>query len=135
MTHRKGLLFAPNSPYTAAVLDTTNPSALVKLSGQIPNVKESVWERERIRLLMTANWLRFTQDSGMKARLLMTKSRELVEADAHDKYLGVGYDTASAPANRAKWGANLHGKVLMQVRKLIADSELDLIAIADKLRK
>jgi ribA/ribD-fused uncharacterized protein len=134
MTHRKGLLFAPNSPYTAAVLETTNPSALVKLSGQIPNVNESVWQRERIRLLMTGNWLRFTQDSSLKAHLLATKSRELVEADPHDKYLGVGYDVASAPINRAKWGSNMHGKVLMQVRKLIADSEASLITAADKIK-
>ncbi|CUA74447.1 putative protein R617 [Acanthamoeba polyphaga mimivirus] [Rhizoctonia solani] len=134
MAHRKGLLFAPTSSYTAAILDTTNPSALLKLSGQIPNFKESVWQRERIRLLMTANWLRFTQDSSMKARLLGTKNRELIESDPLDRYLGVGYDVANAPINRAKWGSNFHGKVLMQVRKLIADSENSLVAIADKIK-
>ncbi|GAB1521475.1 hypothetical protein RhiTH_004571 [Rhizoctonia solani] len=134
MAHRKGLLFAPTSSYTAAILDTTNPSALLKLSGQIPGFNESVWQRERIRLLMTANWLRFTQDSSMKARLLGTKSRELIESDPNDRYLGVGYDVAAAPINRAKWGSNIHGKVLMQVRKLIADSEASLVAIADKIK-
>ncbi|KAJ1304415.1 hypothetical protein OPQ81_005563 [Rhizoctonia solani] len=134
MAHRKGLLFAPNSSYTAAILDTTNPSALLKLSGQIPNFNEAVWQRERIRLLMTANWLRFTQDSSMKARLLGTKSRELVECDPNDRYLGVGYDVAAAPINRAKWGSNFHGKVLMQVRKLIVDSEASLVTIADKIK-
>lgn len=134
LAHRKGLLFAPNSSYTAAILDTTNPSALIKLGSQIPNFDEGIWLREKIRLLMTANWLRFTQDSGMKARLLATKNRELVDADAHDRHLGVGFDMASAPLNRAKWGANLHGKVLMQVRKLISDAEISLLVIADKLR-
>lgn len=134
MTHRKGLLFAPNSPYTAAILDTTNPSALQKLGSQIPGFSESTWQREKIRYLMTANWLRFTQESGMKARLLATKSRELVEADPYDKYLGIGFDSHAASVNRAKWGSNLHGKTLMQVRKLIADSEATLLVAADKLR-
>ncbi|KAL5631591.1 hypothetical protein ACGC1H_007197 [Rhizoctonia solani] len=134
MAHRKGLLFAPTSPYTAAILDTTNPSALLKLSGQIPNFNESVWQREKIRLLVTATWLKFTQDAGMKARLLGTKSRQLVDADPNDRYLGVGYDVAAAPINRAKWGKNYHGQVLMQVRKLIADSEASLVTIADKIK-
>ncbi|KAG9085346.1 hypothetical protein FRC06_003651, partial [Ceratobasidium sp. 370] len=127
LAHRKGLLFAPNSSYTAAILETTNPSALLKLSNQIPNFVEAIWLREKIRLLMTANWLRFTQDSGMKGRLLATKSRELVDADAHDRHLGIGFDANSASINRAKWGSNVHGKVLMQVRKLIADAEATLL--------
>lgn len=134
MTHRKGLLFAPNSSYTAAILDTTNPSALQKLGSQIPGFNEGVWKREKIRFLMTANWLRFTQDSGMKARLLATKSRELVEADPHDKQLGIGFEPHAASANRAKWGSNLHGKTLMQIRKLISDTEASLLVVADKLR-
>ncbi|KAG9127964.1 hypothetical protein FRC07_006981 [Ceratobasidium sp. 392] len=134
LAHRKGLLFAPNSPYTVAILETTNPSALIKLGSQIPNFNETIWLREKIRLLMTANWLRFTQDSGMKGRLLATKTRELVDADAHDRHLGIGFESGVAALNRSKWGSNLHGKVLMQVRKLIADAEAQLMITADKLR-
>jgi ribA/ribD-fused uncharacterized protein len=134
LAHRKGLLFAPNSSYTAAILDTTNPSALLKLSNQIPNFNESVWLHEKLRLVMTGNWLRFTQDAGMKARLLATKARELVEADLHDRHLGIGYEANTAASNRSKWGSNLHGKTLMQVRKLILDAEATLMIAADKLR-
>ncbi|KAG8729685.1 hypothetical protein FRC12_020800 [Ceratobasidium sp. 428] len=70
----------------------------------------------------------------MKGRLLATKARELVDADSHDRHLGIGFDSGSAPLNKSKWGSNVHGRCLMQVRKLITDAEAQLMVAADKLR-
>ncbi|GAP82885.1 putative duf1768-domain-containing protein [Rosellinia necatrix] len=49
--------------------------------------------------------------------LLATGDRELVEASPYDRVWGVGFAAAGAAANRRqKWGMNLLGKCLMEVR-------------------
>ncbi|KAI1174670.1 hypothetical protein F4777DRAFT_553029 [Nemania sp. FL0916] len=49
--------------------------------------------------------------------LLATGDRELVEASPMDRIWGVGFGAQNAPANREKWGLNLLGKCLMEVRE------------------
>ncbi|KAI1122461.1 hypothetical protein F5Y10DRAFT_281703 [Nemania abortiva] len=49
--------------------------------------------------------------------LLATGDRELVEASPRDRIWGVGFGAKGAEAKRAKWGMNLLGKCLMEVRE------------------
>ncbi|KAI0798982.1 hypothetical protein GGR55DRAFT_526596 [Xylaria sp. FL0064] len=48
--------------------------------------------------------------------LLATGTRELVEASPRDRIWGVGFGAKNAANNRHKWGKNLLGKCLMEVR-------------------
>jgi len=49
--------------------------------------------------------------------LLATGNRELVEASAFDKIWGIGFAAKGAEGKRHKWGMNLLGKCLMEVRE------------------
>jgi ribA/ribD-fused uncharacterized protein len=49
--------------------------------------------------------------------LLTTGNRELVEASPYDRIWGVGFAAKSAEGRRQKWGTNLLGKCLMEVRE------------------
>lgn len=69
------------------------------------------------------------QQQRVKLRelLLSTGTRELVEASALDRVWGIGYSQAQASGHgeeeRARWGKNLLGKALMQVREWIRRQE------------
>lgn len=117
MMHRKGILFAPDSPVTSAILETTNPRDIKALGRKIPNFDDIVWKRERMGIVTQGSRLKFKQNEDMKAQLLATGERELVEASPFDKIWGVGFNAKQAPSKRGKWGANLLGKALMAVRK------------------
>lgn len=119
MMHRKGILFAPDSPITSAILETTNPRDIKALGRKVPNFDDVVWKQERMKIVTEGTYLKFTQNEDLKMQLLRTFERELVEASPFDRIWGVGFGAERAPKMRNKWGANLLGQVLMNVRKRI----------------
>ncbi|QRV94095.1 hypothetical protein RhiJN_22113 [Ceratobasidium sp. AG-Ba] len=125
MMHRKGLLFAPESPITKAILETTNPRDIKALGRKVPGFDDDVWKRERINIVTEGTYLKFTQNEDIKTQLLATGDKELVEASPRDRIWGIGFGAKNAPSKRNKWGANLLGKALMDVRQRIrAEEEL-----------
>ncbi|KAJ1304712.1 hypothetical protein OPQ81_005851 [Rhizoctonia solani] len=117
MMHRKGILFAPDSHITSAILETTNPHDIKALGRMIPNFDETIWERERLNIVTEGSRLKFRQTEALKAQLLATEDKELVEASPFDRIWGVGFGAKQAPMKRNKWGENLLGKALMTVRQ------------------
>jgi len=57
----------------------------------------------------------------LKAALLETGDRELVEASPRDKIWGIGFGAANASSERSRWGLNLLGQALMEARKRLRD--------------
>ena len=72
-----------------------------------------------MKIVTQGTYLKFTQNEELKTKLLKTFERELVEASPFDKIWGVGFGAKRAPEMREKWGANLLGQALMNVRKRI----------------
>ncbi|TKA77705.1 hypothetical protein B0A55_04014 [Friedmanniomyces simplex] len=68
-------------------------------------------------VLRRALFLKFAQNADMREWLLKTGDYELVEAAAHDRNCGIGFHAEDAVANRGKWGANMLGELLMEVRE------------------
>ncbi|KAI1503720.1 hypothetical protein F5X99DRAFT_406720 [Biscogniauxia marginata] len=54
---------------------------------------------------------------SFRAVLLATGDRELVEASPYDRTWGIGFSAKNAEQSREKWGLNLLGKCLMEVRE------------------
>jgi ribA/ribD-fused uncharacterized protein len=125
MMHRKGLLFAPDSGVTTDILLTSNPRDIKALGRAVPNFDDAVWRAERCRVVVEGNYLKFTQNEGLKAQLLGTGERELVEASPRDRIWGIGFGQKKAEEQRARWGLNLLGKALMKVRDRIKKEELE----------
>lgn len=69
------------------------------------------------------NYYKFTQDEELKRVLLDTGDRELVEASPRDRIWGVGFGAKNAEKSRGKWGLNLLGQALMEVRDRIRREE------------
>lgn len=74
---------------------------------------------DKLRIVEEGNYLKFTvsEDAeSLRAMLLVTGERELVEASPRDRIWGVGFAEKDAERNRVRWGQNLLGKALMSVR-------------------
>lgn len=130
MMHRKGVLFAPDSAPTVALAPAPvptaaplTPAAMRTLGRQIPNFSDEVWRRERYGIVVQGNLYKFRQDAGLARQLLATGDAELVEASPRDRTWGVGFGAKNAEKNRAKWGLNLLGKALMEVRTRLREEE------------
>lgn len=59
----------------------------------------------------------------LKAALLETGDRELVEASPRDKIWGVGFGAERAESERRRWGLNLLGKALVETRNRLREQE------------
>lgn len=119
LMHRKGLLFAPTSAVTQEILETTNPRRMKELGRQVPNYDDAKWAEGRYQVAMDGLYLKFTQNAELGEWLLETGDKELVEASPSDKVWGVGFTEKDAELRRDKWGANLMGKALTEVRARI----------------
>lgn len=94
--------------------DAKQTKALGRL---VSNFDEKTWVDNRLRIVEEGNWLKFTQNPDLKATLLATGERVLVEASPLDRIWGVGFGAQKAPYQKARWGLNLLGVALMNVRK------------------
>ncbi|KAK6535329.1 hypothetical protein TWF694_001792 [Orbilia ellipsospora] len=126
MMHQKGVLFAPDDPVTAEILTAElHPATIKALGRQVPNFDEETWGKKRYEIVVKGNYLKFTQNEDLKKELLETGNKELVEASPRDRIWGVGFGAVNAPKQRARWGLNLLGKALMEVRETIQKEEED----------
>lgn len=74
---------------------------------------------DKSRIVEEGNYHKFTkaaESETMLKILLDTGDQEIVEASPSDSIWGVGFSASKADANRDKWGQNLLGKVIMNVR-------------------
>ncbi|KAI7657553.1 hypothetical protein KC319_g9482 [Hortaea werneckii] len=87
------------------------------------------WERIKFDVVLEGSWLKFSQNQELKAKLLATGDRELVEASPTDRTWGIGFAAEFAERFREEWGSNLLGKALMSVRESLrgeAEAEVDI---------
>lgn len=125
--HQKGVLFAPDDPVTEQILgqpgNVPDPRELKALGREVPNFNDEIWHQERFKIVVAGNYYKFTQNPELKELLLKTGDRELVEASPRDRIWGVGFGAKNAGKMRHKWGLNLLGRSVMEVRRMIRDGE------------
>ncbi|MEV6018002.1 MULTISPECIES: NADAR family protein [unclassified Streptomyces] len=94
--------------------------ALAKKAGRlVRGFDETVWQRERFGIVVEGSVHKFAADPGLRAFLLGTGGRVLVEASPMDRIWGVGLaaDDERALDPRRWRGANLLGFALMEARE------------------
>ncbi|KAK1623540.1 hypothetical protein BDP81DRAFT_299314, partial [Colletotrichum phormii] len=123
MMHAKALLFTDPS-VALSVLKADHPRKVKALGRKVHNFNEAVWNENRERIVREGNLLKFRSAPGLRRQLLATGGRELVEASPRDRIWGIGFaPEKAAGVDRDRWGLNLLGKILMEVRGVLRDEE------------
>ncbi|MEU6090144.1 NADAR family protein [Streptomyces sp. NPDC047085] len=103
------------------VLDAGHPAEAKKAGRLVRGFDEAIWERERFGIVVEGSVHKFSSDDGLRAFLLGTGDRVLVEASPVDRVWGIGLaadDEAASDPERWK-GPNLLGFALMEARARI----------------
>ena len=138
MMYQKALLFS-DPDAASKILAATHPREVKHLGRQVSNFSEPLWLAQREAIVRRGSLLKFTRpvnrEDGqwvvpdgrdLKAALLGTGQRELVEASPTDRIWGIGFGEARAgEVGRQKWGLNLLGKALMAVRGELREAEAE----------
>ncbi|MFJ6072899.1 NADAR family protein [Streptomyces sp. NPDC093065] len=101
------------------VLAAAHPAEAKKAGRLVRGFDEAVWERERFRIVVEGSVHKFAADPALRAFLLATGDRVLVEASPVDRVWGIGLaadDEAARDPERWR-GPNLLGFALMAARQ------------------
>lgn len=117
MMAEKARLFGDADAERAA-LEAGSPAQAKKAGRLVRGFDDAVWERERFGIVVAGSVHKFGSDDALRAFLLGTGGRVLVEASPLDRVWGIGLaaddDRAADPA---RWrGLNLLGFALMEAR-------------------
>jgi ribA/ribD-fused uncharacterized protein len=105
------------------VLAAANPGAAKKAGRMVRGFDEEIWRRERYGIVAEGNLHKFGQHADLRAYLLGTGDRVLVEASPLDRIWGIGLAADDERAqDPARWlGLNLLGFALMDARDRLRD--------------
>ena len=125
MMEKKALLFEDHAT-AQKILNSKTPGEAKKLARKLSNFNEQRWSQEKFNIVVQGNLLKFSQHPDLKAFLLSTGERILVEASPADKIWGIGLAEDHTNANQPHlWnGLNLLGFALMQVRQHFQETAL-----------
>ncbi|KAG8860337.1 hypothetical protein FRB96_003986 [Tulasnella sp. 330] len=115
MMYHKAVLFN-DIEIAKKILDTTNPKETKALGRRIADFDEEIWEMKRYDIVLAGNMAKFKASEECRKELLATGERYLVEASPFDRIWGIGFTAQNALENKSRWGLNLLGKVLVDVR-------------------
>ncbi|MET9188945.1 NADAR family protein [Streptomyces tendae] len=120
----KARLFA-DAEAERRVLAAAHPAGAKKAGRLVRGFDEAVWERERFRIVVEGSVHKFASDPALRAFLLGTGGRVLVEASPVDRVWGIGLaadDEAAQDPERWR-GPNLLGFALMAARERLRASD------------
>ncbi len=106
------------------VLAAAHPAGAKKAGRLVRGFDETVWERERFRIVVEGSVHKFASDPALRAFLLHTGDRVLVEASPVDRVWGIGLAADDAAAtDPERWrGPNLLGFALMAARERLRET-------------
>lgn len=104
------------------VLAAAHPAQAKKAGRLVRGFDEAIWERERFRIVVEGSVHKFAADPALRAFLLNTGERVLVEASPVDRVWGIGLTADDEAAqDPERWrGLNLLGFALMAARAELA---------------
>ncbi len=118
MMWSKASLFG-DTEIAAEVLVAPHPHRAKALGRKVRGFDQQTWERERFAIVVRASVAKFGQHGDLRAFLVGTGDRVLVEASPTDRVWGIGLAAADERAAdpRAWRGPNLLGFALMSARE------------------
>ncbi|MFI6943478.1 NADAR family protein [Streptomyces sp. NPDC050418] len=118
MMAAKARLFGDEEAERAAVT-ASSPGAAKKAGRLVRGFDEEIWRRERFEVVAEGSTHKFAAHPQLRAYLLGTGDRVLVEASPLDRIWGIGLAAADErAADPGQWrGLNLLGFALMEARE------------------
>jgi ribA/ribD-fused uncharacterized protein len=121
MKKKQELFNESNDVLANLIMKETNPKNIKKYGRQVKNFNEEIWNINKYKYMYEGVYAKFTQNPELKQKLLATGKKILVEASPYDKIWGIGFNKSDALNNKSKWGQNLLGKVLVEVRDKLSE--------------
>lgn len=106
------------------IMRSDSPHEHKMMGGRVAGFVGETWDARKVAIVTTGNFAKFSQNAGLRRRLLDTGDSILAEANPKDFIWGIGMaESDPAAQDPANWqGQNLLGKVLMSVREMLASS-------------
>jgi hypothetical protein len=108
------------------ILEEKIPKEQKKIGRNVKNFDDDEWLKVADEIVFKANYAKFSQNEDLKAKLLATKDKIIVEASPYDARWGNGLnieDTIATPIEEWK-GENRLGKAIMNVREELRSQTL-----------
>jgi ribA/ribD-fused uncharacterized protein len=105
------------------IVETPDPRENKALGRKIRGFDSERWMIASYPIMVAVNYAKYSQNVRLKALLLETEDKILVEASPYDKIWGIGLSWQDDDClDETKWkGMNLLGKALMEVRKQLQE--------------
>jgi len=128
MMVQKALLFQ-DAEVARQIIDVTDAGStdlayIKSLGRKVRGFDEAMWVAKRDGIVLEGNLLKFRQNADLKAKLLATGKKTLVEASPRDRIWGVGFGEKNALNQKDRWGLNLLGKALEDTRRILREEEV-----------
>lgn len=124
MMYKKALLFKDEDS-AKAILEARLPWKQRHIGRKILFFDNKVWTKHRYHIAKQGNRLKFEQNPNLKRRLCEIEG-EIVEASPDDSIWGIGMDISDENLlDRSRWGENLLGQILMELRHEFQMKELE----------
>ena len=120
MMAEKARLFDDRDAEVAAI-DAVHPAEAKGAGRLVHGFDEETWRAHRLEIVIRGNIAKFGQQDDLRAFLLGTGDRILVEASPRDRIWGIGMAASNELAtNPRRWrGDNLLGFALMRARAML----------------
>jgi ribA/ribD-fused uncharacterized protein len=123
MMVEKAKLFG-DQPAANEILAAPSPAAAKALGQQVAGFNENLWVEKRFQIVVRGSVEKFGQSKDLRAYLVGTGNRVLVEASPRDRIWGNGLAATHEDAKEPRqWpGLNLLGFALMEARAILLTS-------------
>jgi len=123
MMAEKARLFEDNI-VLEKIISSKSPASAKKLGREVNHFIPKIWEEKKYEIVKQGNLHKFSQNQDLKAFLLNTNDRIIVEASPLDTIWGIGLSSDNPNSlNPHQWkGENLLGFALMEVRDILKES-------------
>lgn len=121
MMWRKAMLFSDRGR-AEAILQARSPAQAKSIGRAVEGFDEATWVVHRWEIVVDGSVAKFSSDPALRAFLVGTGKRVLVEASPRDRIWGIGMVQDSEFAEQPqRWrGLNLLGFALMEARQRLA---------------
>lgn len=113
--YRKALEFG-DLVMARLILNTDSPVAARSYGRKIKKFDAEHWDAVSYKIMRECVEEKFSQNPRLLHELLKWKGGMFVEASPVDRKWGVGFSKDKALQNKDRWGSNLLGKILTEIR-------------------